>query len=266
MPSPPFKEAEVNFRPPSSSSKFPHMEYKPLHLPSPITSLVHPGSRAANLFSSKVEKPIFEQLTDDALEISELKKLLIKYFKQYPNTEYLGNKTKIEELNTAKLAHIIDKRLINFHQTNKSTAKTLGKIIRKKGKFPTDSFPVLKTAFPCIIAGLRDYADYIPLEEDLFDLIVIDEASQVSIAQALPAIMRSKKMIVLGDRQQFSNVKTSTASKEINNSYTKSIREDFLNNFPDSGGEALERINVFNVTNSVMEFFEMISNFNIIEN
>ena len=97
----------------------------------------------------------------------------------------------------------------------------------------------------------------------MFDLIVIDEASQVSIAQALPAIMRSKKMIVLGDRQQFSNVKTSTASKEINNSYTKSIREDFLNNFPDSGGEALERINVFNVTNSVMEFFEMISNFNI---
>jgi len=215
------------------------------------------------LFTDTSETPKLEDLTNDVLEISNLKNELVGYFEKLTETNFLQNKSKIEELNTAKLAHIIDKRLIKFHQDNKATAKTLGKIIRKKGKFPTDSFPVLKTAFPCIIAGLRDYADYIPLEENLFDIIVIDEASQVSIAQALPAIMRSKKMIVLGDREQFSNIKTSTASKDINNSYTKSLREDFNSNFPDPGLEALERINVFNVTNSVMEFFEMISNYNI---
>ncbi len=31
------------------------------------------------------------------------------------------------------------------------------------------------------MAGIRDYAEYIPLEPELFDLVVIDEASQVSI-------------------------------------------------------------------------------------
>jgi superfamily I DNA and/or RNA helicase len=46
----------------------------------------------------------------------------------------------------------------------------------------------------------------------MFDLVIIDEASQVSIAQALPAIFRAKKVIVLGDEKQFSNVKTAQAS------------------------------------------------------
>jgi superfamily I DNA and/or RNA helicase len=73
-----------------------------------------------------------------------------------------------------------------------------------------------------MICKLRDYAEYIPLEPKLFDIVIIDEASQVSIAQALPAILRAKKMIVLGDRKQFGNVKTSMASKELNTSYFKS--------------------------------------------
>ena len=66
--------------------------------------------------------------------------------------------------------------------------------------------------------SIRDYAEFIPLEHGLFDLVIIDEASQVSIAQALPAIVRAKKVLVLGDRSQFGNVKTSNASKEVNKS------------------------------------------------
>ncbi|MEI9966043.1 MAG: AAA domain-containing protein [Caulobacteraceae bacterium] len=42
---------------------------------------------------------------------------------------------------------------------------------------------------------------------DLFDVIVIDEASQVSVAQAFPALLRAKKVVVLGDSKQFSNTK-----------------------------------------------------------
>ena len=51
-----------------------------------------------------------------------------------------------------------------------------------------------------MIAGLRDYAEFIPLKEELFDLIIIDEASQVSIAQALPAMLRCKKMLQMTER------------------------------------------------------------------
>ena len=66
-----------------------------------------------------------------------------------------------------------------------------------------------------------------PLEQGLFDLVVIDEASQVSIAQAFPAFVRAKKLVVLGDRRQFSNVKTTNASREINAKYAHEIIENF---------------------------------------
>ena len=43
-------------------------------------------------------------------------------------------------------------------------ALAIGKIIREKQRFPLDKFADIQRAFPCIIAGLRDYAEFIPLE------------------------------------------------------------------------------------------------------
>ena len=86
------------------------------------------------------------------------------------------------------MTYLIDKRVIAFQENNKSDAKVLQNIIKEKKRFPRDEFSMLKEAFPCILAGIRDYAEYIPLEPDLFDLVIIDEASQVSIAQAFPAL------------------------------------------------------------------------------
>ena len=121
---------------------------------------------------------------------------------------------------------------LGFTDNNKSDAQTFKKIITKKLKFPKDKFSTMKNAFPCIISGIRDYADYIPLDKHIFDLLIIDEASQVSIAQALPALLRSKKVLVLGDTKQFSNVKSSTASKEINQSYINRIKVAQRKSFP----------------------------------
>jgi len=59
-------------------------------------------------------------------------------------------------------------------------------------------------------------------------LIIIDEASQVSIAQALPALVRGKQIIVLGDDKQFSNVKANNASKVTNQELRKRVQDTFL--------------------------------------
>jgi AAA domain len=110
-----------------------------------------------------------------------------------PKIDYIGAKARIESLNTQSLAERIDESFIEFYNNKKNDAMAFGKIIREKQRFPVDKFAEIKGAFPCVIAGLRDYAEFIPLENGLFDLVIIDEASQVSIAQALPAIMRAKK-------------------------------------------------------------------------
>lgn len=45
-----------------------------------------------------------------------------------------------------------------------------------------------------------------PLANDLFDILVIDEASQCDIASALPLILRSKQLVIIGDPMQLKHI------------------------------------------------------------
>ena len=202
-------------------------------------------------------------LVDQLAALKRREARVTKCFANVPEMDYLKAKTNIESLNTEMLAEQIDDRLIEFYDTKKNTATTLGKIIREKQRFPADKFPDLKQAFPCVIASLRDYADFIPLQRDIFDLVIIDEASQVSIAQALPAIIRAKKVLVLGDRNQFGNVKTSNASQEVNAAYMQDLSNAFVEEFPNADVIARIKVELFDIRSSVLDFIEPISNFDI---
>ena len=210
----------------------------------------------------QVESPLIN-LLKDFNDLKLVEKKIKDCFNKIPDFDYLKNKTYFESLNTQLLVSNVDERVVDFATNKKTDAKALEKIIKTKGKFPTDKFDILKKAFPCIIAGLRDFAEFIPLEADLFDLVIIDEASQVSIAQALPAILRAKKMIVMGDKKQYSNVKTTNASKQLNRAYFENVRKEFEQGFAEGRIDLMTKFDTFNVTNSVMDFFEMVSNFSI---
>ncbi|MBK7891210.1 MAG: AAA family ATPase [Bdellovibrionales bacterium] len=213
------------------------------------------------LLSSSIPE-IGQDSFDRIREYLRLRAKLESSFKSLPRYDYLQSRTAIERLYTVQMTHVLDERVINFSENQSARAKTLKKIISSKKRFPKEEFAYLKEAFPCIIAGIRDYAEYIPLDAGLFDLVIIDEASQVSIAQALPAILRAKKVVVFGDKRQFSNIKSAQAKSEVNHQYLHGIRSAFVENRTPSASE-LERLSKFDIKTSVLDFFEYISNFNI---
>ena len=184
-----------------------------------------------------------------------------KNFADVPELNYLGQKKCIENLLTVQMANIMDKRVLDFSNNHTATAAALKKIIQSKTKFPRDEFMKLKNAFPCILAGIRDYAEYIPLEPELFDLVIIDEASQVSVAQAFPALLRAKKILILGDKKQFSNVKTAQARGDENRKYLSQLKDSFIKNVSKDEVK-LVKLEKFNIKTSILEFFEFISNYN----
>ena len=167
---------------------------------------------------------------------------------------------RAQSLYTTRMTDIIDEKIINFFDTNKNTAKSLSKIIRAKQKFPKEQFSKLKNTFPCIISSVRDFAEYIDLDIGMFDLIIIDEASQVSIAQAFPAIIRAKKILVLGDKKQFSNLQSYQATSIKNNALLNNLRKVFKDNISKDSVQ-LERLESFNVKTSILDFFERIANY-----
>ena len=199
-----------------------------------------------------------ESLADHLKNFDDIRQM----FGAIPEIDYAEELSDLEHLHTQRLANTLDGRAVGFADQKKNKAAQIKTIIQKKQKFPKDLFADLREAFPVMIAGIRDYAEYVPLERELFDLIIIDEASQVSIAQALPAFVRAKKVLVLGDRNQFSNVKTANASKMINQSYKARIVEQFKREeAPDIA--LLNQIKMFDIKTSILEFVERIANLKI---
>ena len=64
---------------------------------------------------------------------------------------------------------------------------------------------------------------------------------------------------MLGDRKQFSNVKTATASTGTNNIYVNAIMSDFGRD-SDLDDNTRNRLKLFNIKTSVLEFVERIAN------
>lgn len=60
-----------------------------------------------------------------------------------------------------------------------------------------------KNALPCWIMPHYRVSESLPAELGLFDLVVIDEASQSTLA-ALPALLRAKQILIVGDDRQVS--------------------------------------------------------------
>lgn len=183
-------------------------------------------------------------------------------FASAPEFDYVGTKEKLDKLNTSRMNAHVDARLVDFMENHRADARTLATLISQRQKFPEEKFEAVRTAFPVIIAGIREFGEYMPLMPEMFDVVVIDEGSQVSVAQALPAILRAKKVVVLGDTKQFANVKSSNASIATNEKYRSTLVNYFKRNVRSDAG-TLQRLAMFDVKKSILEFCSLAANYSI---
>jgi very-short-patch-repair endonuclease len=61
---------------------------------------------------------------------------------------------------------------------------------------------VLGTLAPCLMMSPLSVAQYLPAEQTPFDVVVFDEASQITVWDAVGAIARGRQLIVAGDPKQ----------------------------------------------------------------
>jgi AAA domain len=170
------------------------------------------------------------------------------------------------ELNLSKkMTNILDESVVKFRTESKNDAQHIAKMLRSKRQLPKSYLSKLTEAFPCLIVGIRELGKFLPLEAELFDLLIIDEASQVSIAQAFPAIFRAKKVVVLGDTKQFGNVKSGNANNDYNNILFKKVLsalEETIRFMPQEERERiLDKASFFNIKKSILEFTKSIAHY-----
>ena len=72
---------------------------------------------------------------------------------------------------------------------------------------------ILKT-FPVWMSKNSDIHDNMPLIPEMFDLAIIDEATQCDIASCLPILQRAKRVAIVGDPKQLRHVSFLARSKQ----------------------------------------------------
>ncbi len=78
---------------------------------------------------------------------------------------------------------------------------------------------------PCWLATPEVVSSVFPLEEGIFDLVIFDEASQMFIENGIPAIYRSKSVVIAGDDKQLQP--NDLYKVKINDSIPGSNKEEF---------------------------------------
>lgn len=117
-----------------------------------------------------------------------------KYVANYLQNIIIKNLKEITEKATIKG---ILARIAKSLQKSKKAYKTFDKF-----KNEPINFYVMREAVPIWIMDLEDVSRLMPLEKNLFDYVILDEASQCNIAYALPAMFRAERAILVGDSEQ----------------------------------------------------------------
>ena len=68
---------------------------------------------------------------------------------------------------------------------------------------------------PCWAVTSLSAKGRVPFQAGLFDLVVIDEASQCDIASVLPMLYRAKRAVIIGDPKQLSHISTISRTQDL---------------------------------------------------
>ena len=131
------------------------------------------------------------------------------------------------------LEYINDKRVKNLNNHMGDIQRIL--VTLEAGKRLTlDELNVLLKNISCIISEPDRISRYFPMEEDVIDVLVIDEASQVSIAESISLILRAKQIVVFGDELQYGAVSAMNVNSQYAGEFFREILEGYESDYEDA--------------------------------
>jgi len=140
-----------------------------------------------------------------------------------------GSNEKIQELSSELLTLNVSSRIgVDPDSDDRSVISPLDSAIRNLDHGFTDEHlrveaqeklikytPTLLKYFPCWAVTNLSAGSRIPLAPGVFNLSIIDEASQCDIASAIPILYRSKRTAVVGDPNQLKHVSKLSPGKDV---------------------------------------------------
>lgn len=115
--------------------------------------------------------------------------------KQYDNSQRYAKEQDKQEKQDKK----------DFNKSRKILENEFNKKIRYKSirdLQTIESSYILKLLKPIWLMSPLSVSDTLPIDSELFDVVIFDEASQITLEEGIPTIFRSNQAIVVGDEMQ----------------------------------------------------------------
>lgn len=131
-----------------------------------------------------------------------------------------ANQIEREALASSYLSALKNQNLKTFVETERKSLQAFNKAIRSRTSqrqfelFEDIEYSALLSAFPVWLVSLNTLYRVLPLKAQMFDLVIIDEATQCNISSCLPALYRAKRAMVVGDTKQLSHYSFLAKNKE----------------------------------------------------
>jgi len=185
-----------------------------------LSMTVIDGSQELQMFNGMIFEDMIEKYRDMAKQFQELTKKAL----------YCQLASRIPSL-TVEAASGSEVGILKRYINSGGRGVTIRHII---DQIPT----LLPKLCPCMLMSPISVAQFIDLDQDKFDIVVFDEASQMPTSEAIGAIARGKALIVVGDPKQMPPTSFFATNQvdesEAENDDMESILDDCITlSFPD---------------------------------
>lgn len=157
-----------------------------------------------------------------------------------PSTISIQDTLAYYKLKQKDIEHLNDNRLKNLNNHLGDMARI--KVSYEGGKrFTEQESEVLLNSISCIIAEPGTISKHFPMKEGLIDVLIIDEASQVSIADSISLILRAKQIVIFGDEYQYGAVSATNVSSKYSAGYFSEIITAYADDYNTRISEASKK-------------------------
>jgi hypothetical protein len=174
-----------------------------------ILNFAYSISKSYQNYSDIINKIMELRIYHEVIHYEDVCKDELAKMVDFPNITARIYKLKEQQLEIAnRLAEGKNSREYEELYNNAKNNKDYFYQISKKQKY----WPIRKTMevygefilslFPCWLLSPENVSSLLPLEKNMFDIVIFDEASQVFIESTIPTIYRGKNIVVAGDAKQ----------------------------------------------------------------
>lgn len=158
------------------------------------------------------ERP-FAEIDENRLHynIRKINQLLSKYYEQ--NVESIRSKIRDQFLEKIRITESVAAQLTaeekvlkkKYNAGRRILENEFGKSMRYKSirDLATGEANEMMTSIkPVWLMSPLSVSDTMPLDHNMFDVVIYDEASQITVEEGVPALFRTKQTIIVGDEMQ----------------------------------------------------------------